>query len=177
MFIIIFTLATACFVPGIALMFVGGLIFGPVLGAVYNMLGSIFGIWLTFLLGRYLFESWVVEHAGYRLKVLIQGVTDEGWLYVAFLRLLPVMPFNVLNYAMGLTRVPLIKYVVSSAVFTLPGCIAYTYVGYVGRAAAAGDNQLLGKIFIAMSLLFVLVIVPWLVKYVHDRRQKFLNKK
>ena len=69
----------------------------------------------------------------------IAGVEAEGWRFVAFVRLVPLFPFNLLNYALGLTRIPLAHYVLASLVCMAPGTIAYTWLGYAGREALAGN--------------------------------------
>ena len=77
--------------------------------------------------------------AGERLARLIRGVEEEGWRFVAFVRLVPLFPFNLMNYAFGLTRIRLGEYVVASFVCMAPGAFAYTYLGYAGREAASGQ--------------------------------------
>ena len=64
----------------------------------------------------------------------------EGWRFVAFVRLVPLFPFNLLNYALGLTRIPLVAYVLASLVCMAPGTLAYTWLGYAGREAIAGND-------------------------------------
>jgi uncharacterized membrane protein YdjX (TVP38/TMEM64 family) len=56
----------------------------------------------------------------------------EGWRFVALMRLVPLVPFNLLNYALGLTGISLSAYVLASAICMLPGTIAYTWLGYAG---------------------------------------------
>ena len=61
----------------------------------------------------------------------------EGWRFVAFVRLVPLLPFAALNYALGLTRIPLWQYVIASYLAMLPGAAAYSYIGYAGGQALA----------------------------------------
>jgi hypothetical protein len=77
----------------------------------------------------------VARKAGGRAKQLIDGVEQEGWRFVAFVRLVPLFPFNLLNYALGLTRIPFPAYVIASWLFMLPGAFAYTWLGFAGREA------------------------------------------
>ena len=69
---------------------------------------------------------------------VIRGVEQEGWRFVAFIRLVPLLRFNLVNYAFGLTRVGLVEYVIASFVCMAPGAVAYTYLGYAGLEAASG---------------------------------------
>ena len=96
----IYIVATILFLPGSALTIVGGLLFGPVLGTLYNVLGAVLGATASFLIARYVASDWVKAKAGGRLKQLLEGVEKEGWKFVAFVRLVPVFPFNLLNYAL-----------------------------------------------------------------------------
>jgi rhodanese-related sulfurtransferase len=93
----------------------------------------------------------------------MKGVEAEGWRFVAFVRLVPLFPFNLLNYLMGLTRIPFLQYVLASYLFMLPGAIAYTYLGYAGREVAAGSEGLIQKVMIAVALLAVAAFLPRLV--------------
>ena len=67
----------------------------------------------------------------------MDGVSAEGWRFVAFVRLVPLFPFNLVNYAFGLTRIRVGEYVLASFVCMAPGALAYTYLGYAGREATS----------------------------------------
>src|SRR6476619_2745359 len=71
--------------------------------------------------------------AGGLLKRLIDGVDAEGWRFVAFVRLVPLFPFNLSNYVLGLTRIPLHHYVIATLIGMVPGTVAYTWLGHAGR--------------------------------------------
>jgi uncharacterized membrane protein YdjX (TVP38/TMEM64 family)/rhodanese-related sulfurtransferase len=162
-FVLIYALATVLFLPGSVLTLAGGALFGPVLGTVLNLTGATLGAALAFLVSRHLASDWVARKTGGRLKQLIQGVESEGWRFVAFVRLVPLFPFNLLNYALGLTRIPFWHYMIASAVCMLPGAIAYTYLGYAGREAIAGGESLIQKILLGIALLAVVAFLPRLV--------------
>jgi uncharacterized membrane protein YdjX (TVP38/TMEM64 family) len=98
-FMLIYALAAVLFLPGSVLTLAGGALFGPVLGTFYNLTGATLGATLAFLIARYLASDWVARKAGGRVKQLINGVENEGWRFVAFVRLVPLFPFNLLNYA------------------------------------------------------------------------------
>ena len=76
---------------------------------------------------------------------------------------MPLFPFNLLNYALGLTRIPFVAYLLATAVCMLPGTLAYTWLGYAGREAAAGGEGLIQKALIALALLAALAFLPRLV--------------
>jgi uncharacterized membrane protein YdjX (TVP38/TMEM64 family)/rhodanese-related sulfurtransferase len=162
-FMLIYAIGTVFFLPGSVLTLAGGALFGPVMGTFYNLTGATIGAVLAFLVARYLASEWVEQKTGGRLKQVKQGVEGEGWRFVAFVRLVPLFPFNLLNYALGLTRIRLSHYLVATYLFMLPGAIAYTYLGYAGREAVAGGEGLIKKVLLALALLAVVAFLPRLI--------------
>lgn len=170
-FIAIYILATILFLPGSVLTIVGGLIFGAFWGTIYNLIGAVIGATSAFLIARYLASDWVERKAHDKVKLLLRGVANEGWRFVAVLRLVPLIPFNILNYAFGLTRIGIISYTVASGIFMLPGTIAYTYLGSLGDAFVHGNaREIVTKASIAVGLLVLVGSLPYFVK-------RFRNKK
>ena len=163
LFMFVYALATVFFLPGSLLTLAGGALFGPVWGTLYNLTGATVGAVLAFMVARYLASDWVAARTGGRAKQLMAGVEAEGWRFVAFVRLVPLFPFNLLNYALGLTRIRLWHYVLATYVFMLPGALAYTYLGYAGREAVAGGEGLIQKGLLALSLLAVVAFLPPLI--------------
>jgi uncharacterized membrane protein YdjX (TVP38/TMEM64 family)/rhodanese-related sulfurtransferase len=164
LFIAVYALATVLFLPGSVITLAGGVLFGPVWGALYNITGATIGAALAFLVARYLASGWVTQRTGGRMKQLVDGVEQEGWRFVAFVRLVPLFPFNLLNYALGLTRIRFWHYVLASYIFMLPGAIAYTWLGFAGREALAGGEGMIRNILIALALLASVAFLPRLIK-------------
>ena len=163
LFMLIYAIGTVFFLPGSVLTLAGGALFGPVLGTFYNLTGATIGATLAFLVARYLASNWVEQKTGGRLKQLKEGVEGEGWRFVAFVRLVPLFPFNLLNYALGLTRIKLSHYIIASYLCMLPGGFAYTYLGYAGREAVAGGEGLIQKGMLALALLALVAFLPRLI--------------
>jgi uncharacterized membrane protein YdjX (TVP38/TMEM64 family) len=163
LFMLIYALATVLFLPGSVMTLAGGALFGPVLGTFYSLTGATLGAAVAFLIARYLASDCVARKAGVRVKQLITGVENEGWRFVAFVRLVPLFPFNLLNYALGLTRLKFSHYLIATYVFMLPGAIAYTYLGYAGREAVAGGEGMIRKALLALALLAVVAFLPRLI--------------
>jgi uncharacterized membrane protein YdjX (TVP38/TMEM64 family) len=151
-FIACYAAATVFFLPGLLFTLAGGALFGPVYGTLYNLTGATLGATLAFLVARYLAQDRVARHAGKRLRALVEGVEQEGWRFVAFVRLVPLFPFNLLNYALGLTRIRLSHYVISSFIFMAPAGAAYTYLGYAGRELAGGGEDMVRKALLALAV-------------------------
>lgn len=163
LFMALYALATVLFLPGTLMTLAGGALFGPVLGTFYNLTGATVGAALAFLVGRSIGGDWVQRRAAGFSRRLLEGVDAEGWRFVAFTRLMPLFPYNLLNYALGLTRIPFLHYLVASYVCMLPATLAYTYLGYAGREALAGGEGLVQKGLVALALLAALAFLPRLI--------------
>lgn len=162
-YVALYALATVAFVPGTIFGLAGGVLFGPVWGSLWNLLGATLGATLAFLLARSIAGDWVERKAGRLLKRLIEGVDAEGWRFVAFVRLVPLFPFNLSNYALGLTRIPLLHYVVATLVCMVPGVVAYTWLGYASRGTLTGEADTARYGLLALGLLAAIVLLPRLV--------------
>lgn len=163
LFMAIYAIGTVFFLPGSLLTLLGGALFGPWLGSIYSLTAATLGAMLSFLVARYLASGWVAEKAGGKLKQIMSGVENEGWRFVAFTRLVPLFPFNLLNYALGLTRIPFAQYSIATTICMLPGAVAYTWLGYAGKEAIAGGEGTVQKIMLAIALLAVVSFLPRLV--------------
>ena len=164
LFMALYAMATVLFLPGAVITLAGGALFGPLWGTLWNLTGATVGAALAFLIARYLGADWVARRAGPRLQRLNDGVAIEGWRFVAFVRLVPLFPFNLLNYALGLTRISFLTYLLATWVFMLPGAFAYTWLGHVGREALEGGDGLVRNVAIALSLLAAVAFLPRIVR-------------
>ena len=162
-FVACYAIAAVFFMPGTLFTLAGGALFGPVFGILYNLAGATLGATLAFLAARYLASDWAARHTGKRLQQLVDGVENEGWRFVAFVRLVPLFPFNVLNYALGLTKIRLPTYAITSFVFMAPGAAAYTYLGYAGREVAAGGEDLIRKALLAVAVIATVAFVSRII--------------
>lgn len=163
-FMAIYAAGTVLFLPGSVLTLAGGALFGPVWGTFYSLTGATLGATLAFLIARYLASDWVAHRTSGWMKQLMDGVEKEGWRFVAFVRLMPLFPFNLLNYALGLTRIPLLHFIIASYLFMFPGALAYTYLGYAGREAIAGGEGMIQKGLLALALLGLVSFLPSLIR-------------
>ena len=162
-YVALYALATVAFVPGTIFGLAGGVLFGPVWGSLWNLLGATLGATLAFLVARSIAGDWVERKAGGLLKRLIEGVDAEGWRFVALVRLVPLFPFNLSNYALGLTRIPLQHYVIATLIFMVPGVVAYTWLGHAGRGALTGEAGAVRYGLFALALLAAIALLPRLV--------------
>ena len=141
-FILLYIIATVAFLPGSILTLGAGVVFGLVLGSCYVFIGATLGATAAFLVGRYLARGWVVKkiESNQKFRAIDQAVGREGLKIVLLTRLSPVFPFNLLNYAYGVTGVSLKDYVIGS-VGMIPGTIMYVYIGSLaGNLATIGTD-------------------------------------
>lgn len=136
-FIVIYMVATVAFLPGSVLTLGAGVLFGIVQGSFYVFIGATLGATLAFLVGRYVARGWITQKiaGNQKFKAIDQAVGREGFKIVLLTRLSPIFPFNLLNYAMGVTGVSLKDYVLAS-VGMIPGTIMYVYIGSLAGSIA-----------------------------------------
>jgi uncharacterized membrane protein YdjX (TVP38/TMEM64 family) len=129
-FIFIYNLATLLFIPGSLLTLKGGYLFGFIWGSIYVLIAAILGATLAFLIGRYLSRDWISQQMEKhpKFQAIEQAIAREGWKIVLLTRLSPMFPFNLLNYAFGVTQVSLKDYILGS-IGILPGIVMYVYIG------------------------------------------------
>ena len=141
-FVLLYIAATVLFLPGSVLTLGAGVVFGLARGAVIVSISATLGATAAFLVGRYLARAWVARkiEGNARFRAIDEAVAREGWKIVGLTRLSPAFPFNLLNYAYGLTRVPVSQYVLASWIGMLPGTVMYVYIG-----SLAGDLATLGQ--------------------------------
>jgi uncharacterized membrane protein YdjX (TVP38/TMEM64 family) len=159
-FVLLYGIATVALVPGGVFDLAGGALFGPYFGSLIDLAGATLGAALSFLVARYLAQEWVQVRSGPRLQAVMRSVDEDGWQFVAFVRLVPIFPYSVMNYLLGLTRIPFHHYMIATVVFMLPSTIVYTYIGHAGREAIAGDTDNLWYGLIGLGLLATMIFLP-----------------
>jgi uncharacterized membrane protein YdjX (TVP38/TMEM64 family) len=170
-FILGYAVAAVAFVPGSLLTLAAGAIFGLVKGTVYTLIGATLGSAGAFLVARYLARARIERKiAGDpKFAAIDQAVGREGFKIVALLRLSPVFPFNLLNYALGLTKVTFLQYVAAS-IAMLPGTLLYVYYGKAAGslAALAGgaetERGAVSWIFLGVGLLATIVVTTFVTR-------------
>ncbi len=141
-FIVLYIGATIAFLPGSILTLGAGAIFGVISGVVNAFVGATLGAIAAFLVGRYLARNWVALRieGNPKFQAIDQSVGQQGFKIVLLTRLSPIFPFNLLNYAFGLTGVSLRDYALGS-IGMIPGTLLYVYLGSLaGNLAAIGTT-------------------------------------
>lgn len=169
-YMLIYTVAPVFMMPGLPLTVVGGILFGPLWGTIYVIIGATAGASIAFLVARYLGRGWVEGFIkGERLKDLDEKVKTQGWKIVAFTRLIPLFPFNFLNYAFGLTSVRFIHYVIATFIFMIPGAAAY--VIFSSSILNVFKGKVSREFLIGIVLVILVSLMPFLYKRLKGKRQ------
>lgn len=167
-YILFYSIAPALLLPGLPTTVLGGVLFGPVWGIVYAATGGTIGACVAFLISRYMGREWVegiITIKGGKFENLDKDVERQGWKIVAFTRLIPLFPFNLLNYAFGLTRIKFTQYAWASLVFMLPGVTAYVVF------SSSLLDLIKGKVSPEFLIGIVLVIIISLIPIIYKKRK------
>ncbi len=164
-FVGLYVLASALALPGTLLTLAGGAIFGTVLGTLLNWIGATMGATASFAISRWFGRDAARAVIGRRAAVLDKLSAEHGFVALLRLRLIPIVPFNILNFAAGLTGIGVVHYVAATAIGILPATAIYTYFAsaLIGGASGARAHAL-ASAAIAGGLLIVLSFVPTLAR-------------
>lgn len=149
---------------------VGGALFGVGEGVVLAWIGTIAGAIFNFVVARFAIADFITRRAGGTLRFILDGVENEGWRFVTFIRLVPFFQFAASSYLFGATRVRFRDYLLPTLVCVLPGIVAFAWLGQVGRDAAAGSEDLVRNGLLAIGLLATVAAIPRIVVWTRRRR-------
>ena len=140
-FIAAYALACVAFVPASLLTLAAGALFGVVKGTLFVLIGATLGAMASFLIARYVARDWVTQRVqrDARFAAIDSAIAEQGRKVVFLLRLSPVIPFNVLNYALGLTQVRATDYLIAS-VGMVPGTVLYVYTGKLASVVVGASS-------------------------------------
>lgn len=162
LYIGLFILLPTFFFPVAVLALAGGLLFGLWWGSVYTFIGAVLNCALMFLLARYVGRSQVQRLVEQKLspqwqRRLQMADGKEGFLLLIILRLIPAVPYNLINYTFGLTGISFSSYLLASAIGIIPGTFAFINIG--DKTLEAGSPSF----WIAIGLLVLLLVVTGLM--------------
>ena len=169
LFFVVYVLVTALSLPGAAVMtLIGGAVFGLSWGLLLISFASSIGATLAFTLSRLLFKDWVQSKFQSQLKTINQGVERDGAFYLFTLRLIPAVPFFVINLVMGLTPMKTWRYYWVSQLGMLPGTAVYVNAGAeLGKLNELSVGGILTPGLIGSFVL--LAVFPWLIRSVMNK--------
>jgi uncharacterized membrane protein YdjX (TVP38/TMEM64 family) len=170
LFIMAYVAVVALSLPGAVIMtLAGGFLFGTVWGTLFVNLGATTGATLAFLSARYLLHDWVEQKFGHMLGPIQAGFSKNAFHYLMTLRLIPLLPFFLVNMVSGLTRVSLSTYVTATAIGIIPGSFVFAYAGRQLGSINSLQEIASPNVLLAFTLLGLLALVPVLYR-------KFANK-
>ena len=170
LYMLLYAIAPVLFLPGLPITIAGGMLFGPFWGVVYTISSSTLGACLAFLVSRYLARDWVeAKLKSPRWRKLDEEVHRHGWKVVALTRLIPLFPFNLLNYAFGLTKVKFLHYAAATFLFMLPACIAF--IVFSSSLLEVIRGNISPAFLIGLALVILVTVIPML----YQRRRKMIR--
>ena len=161
LYLLIYSIAPVFFVPGWIITIGGGLAFGTVWGTVLTVIGATIGATLAFFVARSMGRDFVARVLKQRFKALNtidEQAASHGFQVIFFLRLIPLVPFNVLDYIAGISKIGPRDYILGTFLGIIPGTFAYVYLG------SSLTNIYSWKFALAIGLLVLLAVVPLLYK-------------
>ncbi|MGR9968054.1 TVP38/TMEM64 family protein [Escherichia coli] len=128
LYILLFIIATLLLLPGSILVIAGGIVFGPLLGTLLSLIAATLASSCSFLLARWLGRDLLLKYVGHSntFQAIEKGIARNGIDFLILTRLIPLFPYNIQNYAYGLTTIAFWPYTLISALTTLPGIVIYT---------------------------------------------------
>jgi uncharacterized membrane protein YdjX (TVP38/TMEM64 family) len=158
-FLLYILVATTSLPGGAVLTMVAGALFGVGLGALIVSFASSIGATFAFLISRYLLGDWVHARFGRTMRTIDEGVEREGSLYLFMVRLVPVIPFMLVNLSMGLTRMRTLTYYWVSQAGMLAGTVLFANAGRRLAEMQSPYDALSPGIIVALAMLGVLPIL------------------
>jgi len=169
-YMFLYAVAPPLFLPGLPITIVGGILFGPFWGVVYTTIGANLGANLAFFVSRYLARKWVEgKLTSPRWRTLDQRVADHGWKVVAVTRLVPLFPFNLLNYAFGLTKIPWSHYALTSLLCMFPACVAF--IVFSSSLLDVVRGRVSPSFLLGLALIAAVSLVPVAYRKLQTARQ------
>ncbi|MBU1055604.1 MAG: VTT domain-containing protein [Proteobacteria bacterium] len=159
LYMLIYIIAPALFLPGLPITIAGGILFGPLWGVIYTITSSTIGAGAAFLISRYVARDWIAAKlTSPRWQRLDEGVEKHGWKVVAFTRLIPLFPFNLLNYAFGLTKIKFTHYILATFICMLPACIAF--IVFSSSLLDLFKGKISGNLLAGIILIIIVSLIP-----------------
>jgi len=166
-----YIVACVLLLPGSILTLGAGFLFKVIVGTITVSIGSTLGACAAFWVGRTIARNWIAGKVARNEKfaAIDEAVAQQGFKIVLLTRLSPVFPFNMLNYAFGLTKISFWKYALGSWIGMLPGTVMYVYFGAGLRSladVAAGEVEkgATGKLFFWLGLIATIVVTVFVTR-------------
>jgi uncharacterized membrane protein YdjX (TVP38/TMEM64 family) len=172
-YILAYALNTVAILPPIAaLSLTAGLAFGAAWGALYLMTGAMIGTSVTFLISRYFGRSLIEKMLKGKFKELDEKLEKNGFMTILFFRVIPLVPYEVLNYAGGLSRIKFKDYFLATLLGLIPGVIVSAFFGGSLGEIKSFKDFFAPKFLIAIGLMAGIIAVPAIYQIARKRMHK-----
>jgi uncharacterized membrane protein YdjX (TVP38/TMEM64 family) len=151
----------------------GGMAFGMYFGTLYTIIGAMIGATVAFYISRLLGRGVVEKLIKGKMQKFDDGIEKGGFLLILIMRFIPIIPFNVISYGAGLTRIKYIDYMLSTMIGIIPGVLVFTNLG--DKALNVRSTEFI----LAVGMLSLMVIVSIILKRrfsFEELQAKVLNK-
>ncbi|MFV0504820.1 MAG: TVP38/TMEM64 family protein [Lachnospirales bacterium] len=167
-YILIYIIVAIFMFPASLVTIGAGIIFGPILGGLLSLVGATIGAVCSFLIAKYMARDYIVKK--FKGNILFdkieKGVKENGKNFLILTRLVPVFPYNIQNYAYGLTSMKVFEFFIVSFICMAPGAFIYAFMA--GEIVTSGVSlKLLLEFAIAGVILFIISLIP---KYYAKKR-------
>jgi uncharacterized membrane protein YdjX (TVP38/TMEM64 family) len=179
LFVILLYVVCSIFLLPVSVLTLGsGFLFGILLGQIVALVGSLLGASASFYISRKFGRKWIASKiaGNKKYEVIDEAVAKEGYIIVALTRLSTILPFNLVNYAFGLTKIKFLHYVYSSIAGMLPGLITYVFLGACMESLAdAGTGDVEKGIIVKILSIFGFIATIVVILYVRYKAKKAIR--
>lgn len=169
-FILIYIVSTVMMLPGSPLTFTAGALFGFWKGLIFVSIGSTLGASCAFMVSRYLIRKRIEKRVlkNKKFQSIDNEIDEQGWKIVILARLSPIIPFFLLNYALGITKIRFIHFIFASWVGMIPGTTVYVLMGTMGGAFINGKKSSFEWLLLGMGLIATILVTLLISKIVKN---------
>ena len=169
-FILIYIVSTVMMLPGSPLTFTAGALFGFWKGLILVSIGSTLGASCAFMVSRYLIRKSIEKRVlkNKKFQSIDNEIDEQGWKIVILARLSPIIPFFLLNYALGITKIRFIHFIFASWVGMIPGTTVYVLMGTMGGAFINGKKSSFEWLLLGMGLIATILVTLLISKIVKN---------
>lgn len=167
-YLVIYIFAAVFMFPASSITIAAGIVFGPVIGAILSLIGATIGAAVAFIIARYVARDTILNKFGSNplFEKIDSGFKENGTSFLILTRLVPIFPYNIQNYAYGITPLSLSTFVLVSLITMAPGAAIYAFMA--GEIAANGFSmKLMYQLAAAGVILFVVSLIP---KYIAKKK-------
>ncbi|MDD5044327.1 MAG: TVP38/TMEM64 family protein [Candidatus Omnitrophica bacterium] len=166
-YMLFYVLDTLVLVPpmsGVAM--TAGLAFGPLWGFIYLMISAMVGTHIAFFLARKIARKWIEKAIERRFKNLDDFTEKNGFQVILFFRIIPLIPYEILNYASGLSRVRLKDFTLATLIGLIPGALISVYFGYSLSDVRRFRDIFSFKVILATIIVVLIICGPLIYKFI-----------